>query len=203
MDQEKKRDGFTFYWSFYESVSGFPEEDQKSFFKYIIEYALLGKNPEIDNNYLKGYFSLIKPNVDSSIKKYDQRKTARKGKTKKKRNGNETKTKSNNYNNNSIETDIEDDISNDVSNNKEELYSHYPSDFIEAMEGYEEMREKINAPLTDRARETILKKLHNISEGDINVMIEIINNSILNCWKDVYPLERNTKSKKGIDILDL
>ena len=70
---EPIRSGFTFYRSFCESVSDFSEEEQMIMYKSIIEYALLNKEPEINNVYLNSVFKAMKPNIDSSIRKYDQR----------------------------------------------------------------------------------------------------------------------------------
>ena len=68
------------------------------------------------------------------------------------------------------------------------------------------MREEISKPITDRARETILKRLVDYSGGDVGIMIEILNQSIVNCWRDVYPLKtgnNNQSSNKGLSPTDI
>lgn len=64
------RNSFLFYKSYYEAINELPEEEQGIIYKALIDYAMTGKSPKL-NGYLKGYFSLIKPNIDSGNAKYD------------------------------------------------------------------------------------------------------------------------------------
>lgn len=68
---------------------------------------------------------------------------------------------------------------------------------------YIAMRKKIKAPMTDRAIDLAIGKLKKYSEipfsdGEINedVAIEILNNSIMNSWKGLFPLK---ESKEKIE----
>lgn len=83
---EAKREGFTFYKSYIESCKDFAknETEENQFIRKIIDYAIYNIEPKFDNKILKGAFNLIKPNIDSSIKKYDQRRNARQCKMEKK-----------------------------------------------------------------------------------------------------------------------
>ena len=64
---------------------------------------------------------------------------------------------------------------------------------------YLDMRKKIKKPATDRAIELAIKKLDKLSNGDDDIKIEIINQSIMNCWQDLYEL----KGKKTTTQRDL
>ena len=79
---------------------------------------------------------------------------------------------------------------------------------------YLEMRKKIRKPASDRAIELVKKKLSRLSDGNDELAIDILNQSVLNSWQDVYPLkgdykrsgERNTSNtrereerERGID----
>lgn len=63
------------------------------------------------------------------------------------------------------------------------------------------MRKKIKKPFaTDHAIDLAMKKLQNLSGGDNDLAIEILNQSIENSWQGLFPLkEQNGKAKKEID----
>ncbi len=60
---------------------------------------------------------------------------------------------------------------------------------LEALQAWQEMRSKIKAPLTEYAIKLALKKLQTLSGGDECVMVEIINQSVENCYKGFFPLK--------------
>lgn len=55
----------------------------------------------------------------------------------------------------------------------------------ESWDGFVEMRQRIRKPLTDRAKGMILKKLEAFRDDGMDVG-EILDNSTLNSWQDVY-----------------
>ena len=55
-------------------------------------------------------------------------------------------------------------------------------------EGFEEMRKKVKAPLTDYARRLIVKQLGNLHKEGYPP-VKVLNQSIVNSWRDVYPLK--------------
>ncbi len=67
-----------------------------------------------------------------------------------------------------------------------------PPDWIpvEAWSGFVEMRKKIKAPMTDRAISLMVKKLEGLKAQGFDVG-EVLDQSIRNNWKDVYPLKGN------------
>jgi hypothetical protein len=62
---------------------------------------------------------------------------------------------------------------------------------LEAWEAYEEMRKKIRKPMTDRARELVLKKLAGFEARGID-STEALNRSVLGNWTDVYEPKEQT-----------
>ena len=68
---------------------------------------------------------------------------------------------------------------------------------VEAIKDFIKMRSTIKKPLTDRALKGILNKLDNFTNNDLD-KIEILENSIMNCWQGVFEL----KNKKVPTKLD-
>lgn len=62
-----------------------------------------------------------------------------------------------------------------------------------------DMRKKIKKPATDRAIQLAISKLDKLSGGDSQKKIDIINQSVLNCWQDLYPLKEEQTKKQAID----
>lgn len=59
------------------------------------------------------------------------------------------------------------------------------------------MRVKIKKPLTANALKRAIVKLENLSGGDIELMIKILNQSVDNCWVGLFPLHDASYSFKG------
>ena len=68
---------------------------------------------------------------------------------------------------------------------------------IEAIKDFIKMRSTIKKPLTDRALKTLLNKLDNIANDDLE-KVEILENSIMNCWQGVFEL-KNKKVPTKVD----
>ena len=58
------------------------------------------------------------------------------------------------------------------------------------------MRKAIKRPLTDRAMKGILSKLNNFASDDLE-KIEVLENSIVNCWQGIFPLREKTPIAVG------
>ena len=63
----------------------------------------------------------------------------------------------------------------------------------DAFEEFAKMRKIIKKPLTERATTLLINKLNELSGGDDNKAIEIVNQSILNSWQSFYPLSEKNK----------
>lgn len=66
--------------------------------------------------------------------------------------------------------------------------------FETAVDSFIEFRKKIKAPMTDHAIELLLTKLNGIAKDD-ETRIAILNQSIVQGWKGVFPLNTDEKSK--------
>lgn len=63
------------------------------------------------------------------------------------------------------------------------------------------MRQSIGKPIkTERALKILINRLQKYSDGDILVMRDMLNESILNNWQSVYPPK---KRKRGNEVLDM
>ena len=58
------------------------------------------------------------------------------------------------------------------------------------------MRKMIKAPMTDKALKLLITKVSKM--GDVETQIEILNQSIENSWKSVYPLKNNTTNTVSV-----
>jgi hypothetical protein len=83
-----KRDSMIFYRSFYESVTGLSPVIKAELYDAIFEYGLNFQEIEFTNDISKALFTLIKPQLDANIKRFENGK-----KPKTKRNESETEAK--------------------------------------------------------------------------------------------------------------
>lgn len=56
------------------------------------------------------------------------------------------------------------------------------------------MRKMIKAPLTNKALELSIKKLNKLAPGDIEKQKEILEQSVMNSWKGLFPLKDQSKA---------
>lgn len=69
-----KRDSMIFYRSFYESVNGLSPVVKAELYDAIFEYGLNFKEIEFTNEISKALFTLIKPQLDANIKRFENGK---------------------------------------------------------------------------------------------------------------------------------
>lgn len=76
---------------------------------------------------------------------------------------------------------------------------YYPNDELlnSTFSDYVKMRKAIKAPMTDRAITLAMNKLEELSGGDTALAVEIINQSILNSWKGLFPLKQERQQTKS------
>ncbi len=65
----------------------------------------------------------------------------------------------------------------------------------DTFKAYLDMRKQIKKPASERAIRLVMSKLENLSEGNDDVAIDILNQSILNSWQDIYPLKTGTRKQ--------
>ena len=81
-----------------------------------------------------------------------------------------------------------------------DLFENDPNKILAVLwTDYQEMRKKKRKPMTDRARDIILKKLKAVTP---DIAVKMLENSIVNCWTDVYPLKEEKTAPAVIDIGD-
>lgn len=73
--------------------------------------------------------------------------------------------------------------------------SEKSDDWDTAFAAFIEMRKKIKKPPTEYAIKLIKKELNKIAMNDEALQIEILNQSIRNCWQDVFPLKIQYQQK--------
>ena len=88
-----------------------------------------------------------------------------------------------------------------IKNNKNiSIYSIFDSysdnaDLRQALRDYSQMRNKIKAPLTERAVTLLLNKLDALASTD-DLKIKLLENATLSNWKSVYPLKEEKQQQK-------
>lgn len=94
-------------------------------------------------------------------------------------------------------------ISNTNKSKKKDIYIGLPENLTETLYEFEEMRKSIKKPMTDAARKRLISELQKLAGEDVQMMIKILDQSILNSWAGVYPLKQSSKSNsKAKDAFD-
>lgn len=98
-------------------------------------------------------------------------------------------------------TEIEEEIEKEKEINKEKAvdvktplslireFSGANKDLLEALRAWLEMRKKMKRPLTGRATRQALKKLNELSAGDQDTMVQIVDQASMKGWLTFYPLK--------------
>lgn len=89
---------------------------------------------------------------------------------------------------------------------KPSIYEGLPIELVSVLKDFEDMRKANKGKFTDRAKVLMLnelKRLSNINgEIDTQLAIKILEQSIMNGWKSIYPLKENN-TKKQATFMDL
>ena len=81
---------------------------------------------------------------------------------------------------------------------KEEPEVYFPDELLnQTFLDFVAMRKKTKSPMTDRAIQLAIRNLNELSKGDNDLAIKILEQSIMNNWKSLYPLKQNTDTPKG------
>lgn len=67
----------------------------------------------------------------------------------------------------------------------------------ESFKDFKKMRTKMKRPMTEKAELMLLNKLMKLSKQDIDLAIEIIEQSVYHCWLDVYALKEQSTGNKS------
>ena len=114
-------DGVVFLSSFHEAIRGLPDDERLQMYDCILEYGLYGECKELDP-VLRSLFTLIKPVIDASQRRYQAAKTngQKGGRPRKNQTENQNENQNKNQNQNQdidIDSDIDSDI--DIDSDKE------------------------------------------------------------------------------------
>ena len=121
------------------------------------------------------------------------------------RNGHESDTSKDTGSPQTINDNNENNDNNDKKDNPYNPLKYFPNDekLDQAFIDYVNMRKKIKKPMTDKAIELAIKKINELSNGDNDKAIAILNQSIMNSWQGLFPLKNEPlKSKWGVETVD-
>mgnify|MGYP003177283268 CR=1 FL=1 len=76
-------------------------------------------------------------------------------------------------------------------------FSGTNKELLESLRAWLEMRKKMHRPLTGRATQQALKKLNELSGGNQDVMVQIVDQTSLKGWLTFYPLKENKPGTLG------
>ena len=93
-----------------------------------------------------------------------------------------------------MDKDKEMDKDKDKDKDKEADFDFPKSDLDIAFDNWVAMRKKMKGGITDHAIELGKKELQELSNGNANLAIAIINRSILNSWKGFFPLSNKNQN---------
>lgn len=100
---------------------------------------------------------------------------------------------------------VSDSITVKKNTRKKNSKIYYPNDekLNQAFLDFMDMRKKIKKPMTDRAITRAMNNLQKLSNGDNDLAIQILEQSIFHCWQDLYALKSDSGGKRtgsgGID----
>lgn len=75
-------------------------------------------------------------------------------------------------------------------------YSDLPIELQKALNDFIEMRTKIKKPITDSGIEKVLAKLEKLSNGDTEIKVKILDESVIGGWQGVFPLKEEKNENK-------
>ena len=206
-----ERESFVFYRSFYEAIRRQPKKVQADIYNAIADYALNGTEPTDSPDAVVSIFLLVKPQIDANNIRYEVGKKGGRPK-KNKTNGfeNNEKTKTDGFENTCENDSFEKpNVNENVNENvnaasarkrtpKREPVVYYPLDekLNQAVVDFIAFRKTIKAPMTDKAVELMMGKLDGMTE-DNNEKIAILQQSIVNGWKGIFPLKDEKTGKQS------
>lgn len=99
-----------------------------------------------------------------------------------------------------FQTDSSLSLANAREAKKQEAFKIPPFINPEIWKDFEAMRKQIRKPMSERAKKLIVSKLQSLGEDKAD---EILEQSIVNCWQDVYPLKTDRSNDKEDEYADV
>lgn len=202
----KQRDSFIFYRSFYEAINDLDDKNRLMLHDAISKYSLDFTEPEL-NGIANTLWKLIKPQLDANNKRFlDGNKGGRPikkttGSKNKKTTGSEIKKPNNNVNVN---------VNDNVNNNKNDVLRNEISLICLEKKSYDGLKDialkwyDYKKEIKDRykAKSSIrgfINKLNELSGGCDKIAEKIVNQSIANGWKGLFPLKETSPNTNSND----
>ena len=204
------RDSFVFYRSFFEALQDVPIEERACIYDAICDYSLNDIEPKLTGMQF-AIFKLIRPNIDSNKRKYENGKKGavfgKKGGRPKKDNSNQTPTKPQDNPNQTRNVDVDDNVNVNVStevdikentivSKKDELSLSSPSEefikFNQWLDKHCPFVLKVKTQMTEPEYQKLLAKY---TKKEISDVLESLNN-----WKD-FPKKRTNVYRSTLDEL--
>lgn len=206
---------FTFYKSFYDAIEKLPKKEQLKAYKAIMEYVFDDKEPD-DNGMVQIVFTIIKPVIDSNIRKRERGKKggAPKG------NKNAVKHKESEEENNLKQPEVvsennlnqpqvvfEEEKKQPRRNNNNSIkerikeYTNNPELELE-VNNFIDHRKKLKKPMTEHAVDLFLKRLDNLAVNDYE-KIDLIKTAIRKGWLDVYQKKESKTQDRNSFLLNM
>ena len=203
------RDSMIFYRSFYEALQGLPLEQKGLIYDAIFNYGLNQELTELEG-ISKTVFTLIKPQLDANLKRFENGKKGGRKKevenqkeTKKEPKQNQTESKTKANNNNNVNNNLNVNNNTFTKSKQKALEFNLPDNFnsetfLNAWNEWKEYKSKehkfkYKSPISEAKQ---LNQLVNDSEKNVNLAVEMINNAIVKGWKGIYKLD-NKNVKNG------
>ena len=210
---------FVLYYDYAEKFKSLSDEQFGKLTRCMIAYENTGETIPIEDIIVQMAFDVVKVDLDRNRKKYESickrnRENGQKGGRPKETQNNPNNPvgflETQNNPNNPVGPDNDNDNDIDKDNDtKEKIYPtdiqkrkappkekpvYYPNDekLNKAFEDFLIHRKQIKKPMSDRAITLAINKLEELSEGDNDKAIEIINQSILNGWQGIFELKEKT-----------
>ena len=191
----KDKKSFVLYVDLIHTVKQLPSDKAGDLFKHILSYVN-DENPETEDIIVKIAFEPIKQQLKRDLNKWDdiRKKRSEAGKSsankRKEKKAKATSVKS--VKQTLTNSTVNDNVNVNVTVNDSSLKKNQKVD--KALKEFKKMRVKIHAPLTEHAEKIMMKKLEKLAGDNEKKKIEILEQSIMNCWKGVFQL--NTDNKK-------
>lgn len=81
---------------------------------------------------------------------------------------------------------------------KVDVYYPYDEKLNHAFAAFVEMRVKIKKPMTERAISMAMERLKKLSGEDNELAIRILDQSVMNCWQNIYELKSAGNKEKNV-----